>query len=62
MLANQRLCVFVLRVHVFQLAEALLELLARRGVLGHCSDQLHVVQTGLLVQVEQQLNNLVELV
>jgi len=62
MLANKWLCSSVLRVHVPQLAQALLELFAGRRILSYRSNQLHVVESGLLVQVIEQLNDLVKFV
>lgn len=62
MLAHQGLCVLVLRVHVFELTQALLEFFAGWGILSNCCNQLNIVQTSLLVKVEEQLNDLVELV
>jgi hypothetical protein len=61
-LAHQGLCVLVLSVHIFELAQALLEFFAGRGVLCNSCNQLHIVQASLLVKVEEQLNDLVQLV
>jgi hypothetical protein len=52
----------VLLRHFFQLGQALFEFLARRWVLGHRRNQLHVVEARLLLQVVKQLNDQVELV
>lgn len=48
--------------HFTELFEALLELLAGGRVFGASCDQLNRVQSGLLIQIIQQLNDLVKFV
>jgi len=62
MLADKRLCSSILRVHVSKFSQALLEFLTGWRVLSHSCNQLHIVQAGLLIQVVEKFNNLIELV
>ena len=61
-LCDERLLLLKLGGHLFELAEALFELLASGRVLSACCDQLYRVESSLLVQIEEQLDNLVGLV
>lgn len=62
MLAYQGLGLGVLLRHLFELGQALLELLASGRVLSNRRDELHVVEPSLLLQIVQKLNDEVELV
>ena len=62
MLGAERLLVDQFGSHLLELLEALLELLAGRRVLSTGCNQLHSVQSGLLVQIVQKLNDLIQLV
>lgn len=62
MLADKGLSGSILGVHVFKFSQALLEFLTGWWVLSHCSNQLNIVQAGLLIQVIEKLNNLIKFV
>ena len=62
MLSYQWLRDFHLRSHLLKLLKRLLELFTSGWVLSTGSDQLDRVKLGLVVQVVQQLDDLVELV
>lgn len=62
MLCDQRLRLSILFSHLFKLGQALLELLSGGWVLSNGSNQLDVVESGLLIEIIQQLNDQVQLV
>ena len=62
MLCHKRLRSGHLRCHLLQLLESLSKLSASRWVLSAGSNQLHSVQSCLLIQIVQELDNLIEFV